>query len=66
MGCIYACQCGGLCMGCNIYKKEEYFGHAEDLAAQSKGYENYDEMLERKHYENQQINTQDKTDSLPF
>jgi hypothetical protein len=48
MGCIYACTCSGICPGCNDYRPEEYYGHAEDLAAQAKGYNNYDEMLNEK------------------
>jgi hypothetical protein len=47
MGCIYACTCGGNCLSCNSYRKESYFGEAEDLADQQQGYETYDEMLSR-------------------
>ena len=46
MGCIYACTCSGICPGCKSYEPEQYCGHAEDLAAQARGYNNYDEMLE--------------------
>ena len=46
MGCIHACQCGGLCLGCNAYEPERYYGHAEDLAAQASGYDSYDSMLQ--------------------
>ena len=45
MGCIYACSCVGQCLGCPEYQPEQYYGHAEDLAAQAQGYNNYDEML---------------------
>ncbi len=54
MGCIYACTCGGFCPGCQMYEKEQYFGHAEDLAAQAKGYRNYDDMLVEQDQKQQQ------------
>jgi len=45
MGCIYACTCSGFCLGCKDYKPEQYYGHAEDLDAQNKGYKDYDDMI---------------------
>lgn len=49
MGCKYACTCSGICPGCRTYEPEEYYGHAEDIAAQARGYENYeDEVREDK------------------
>ena len=52
MGCLYACTCGGLCPGCTSYKPEQYYGHAEDLLAQSKGYTDAEEWerLEREQF----------------
>jgi len=47
MGCIYSCQCGGICIGCSQYEPERYYGHAEDLAAQARGYKDYDDQLEQ-------------------
>lgn len=37
MGCKFACTCGGNCLGCSEYEKEEYCGHAEDLYDQMYG-----------------------------
>lgn len=47
MGCKYACMCGGLCSNCGEYEPEEYFGHAEDLSSQSRGFKNMNDEIER-------------------
>jgi hypothetical protein len=52
MGCIYACICGGLCISCHEYKPETYFGEAEDIASQSRGYKDMDDEINRKKLKN--------------
>jgi hypothetical protein len=46
MGCIYACMCSGLCISCRDYQSEKYFGHAEDLAAQARGFNSMDDEID--------------------
>jgi hypothetical protein len=43
MGCKYACTCGGRCWSCSQYEPESYFGEAEDILAQTKGFASDDE-----------------------
>lgn len=43
MGCKYACTCGANCLKCSQYEPESYFGEAEDILAQSKGFASDDE-----------------------
>lgn len=44
MGCRYACICGESCLYCSPIP-EEYIGHAEDIAAQSRGFRSYEEEV---------------------
>lgn len=44
MGCLYACTCGSNCLNCSTYKPEQYYGHAEDVLAQTKGFSSVEEM----------------------
>lgn len=46
MGCVNACICGGICPGCSGYRPESYYGEVEDIAAQGKGYSNYDQQIQ--------------------
>lgn len=48
MGCVNACVCRGNCNRCSQYEPEQYFGHAEDIFAQSKGFKSDDEYREYK------------------
>lgn len=43
MGCKYACVCGSNCLKCSQFEPESYFGEAEDILAQSKGFASDDE-----------------------
>lgn len=43
MGCKYACTCGANCLRCSQYQPESYFGEAEDILAQTKGFASDDE-----------------------
>lgn len=52
MGCMYACTCGGNCMSCGSYQREEYFGQAEDLLAQMNGYHNASHWAEEDQRQN--------------
>ena len=51
MGCKYACVCGANCLRCSQYEPEEYFGHAEDVLAQTKGFSSDDEWRRSKREE---------------
>lgn len=48
MGCKYACTCGANCLRCSQYEPESYFGEAEDILAQSKGFASDDEWRRHK------------------
>ncbi len=54
MGCVYACVCSGRCWTCSQYEPEQYFGHAEDVLAQSKGFASDDELRHHQQMERQQ------------
>lgn len=54
MGCKYACTCGANCLRCSQYEPESYFGEAEDILAQSKGFASDDEWRHYKAMERQQ------------
>lgn len=51
MGCVYACVCSCNCLRCGQYEPERYFGHAEDVFAQSKGYPSDSEYRKAKREE---------------
>lgn len=57
MGCLYACTCGGRCYDCSMYQKEEYFGHAEDLLAQTKGFRDAQEWNDYERQQQKERNT---------
>ena len=48
MGCVNACICGGMCVGCSAYEPERYCGEAEDLYDELHGNEDipYDRIRE--------------------
>ena len=54
MGCVNACICGGMCIGCSAYEKESYYGEAEDLYDElhhkSKEEEEYYRDMEEQYY----------------
>ncbi len=54
MGCKYACTCGSNCLKCSQYEPEAYFGEAEDILAQTKGFASDDEWRRHKNMERQQ------------
>lgn len=54
MGCVNACVCSANCLRCSQYEPEQYFGHAEDVYAQMKGYASDDEYRRAKRLEAQQ------------
>ena len=54
MGCKYACVCGSNCLRCSQYERESYFGEAEDILAQSKGFASDDEWRYHQQMERQQ------------
>ena len=62
MGCVYACVCGGNCLRCSQYEPEQYFGHAEDVLAQPKGFANDDEW--RHHQEMQRKQEEDYNNTM--
>ena len=51
MGCKWACVCGGMCGGCPDRESESYFGEAEDISSQQRGFKSYDEEI--KYYKEQ-------------
>lgn len=51
MGCKYACVCGGRCSD-YCFVPESYFGEAEDVMAQQRGFPNDDAM--RAYYKQQE------------
>lgn len=59
MGCKYACICGGICPGCTRYQPEEYCGHAEDILAQSHGFESDDEYRNQQELERMRLQEED-------
>lgn len=54
MGCKYACTCGSNCLRCSQYEPESYFGEAEDILAQTKGFASDDEWRYHKAMERRQ------------
>lgn len=54
MGCKYACTCGANCLRCSHYEPERYFGEAEDILAQTKGFASDDEWQYYQAMERQQ------------
>lgn len=54
MGCKYACTCEGRCWSCSQYAPETYYGEAEDILTQTKGFASDDEWRHYQQMERQQ------------